>query len=88
MTNPFIAFCLEDLVEGTPSDQLRETVEQVNKRIKSGAMNIEIGRSLIQQALQTENTSRCFGLPLEMGSAQTLAVEAKRSELLNRAARK
>lgn len=74
-------FNLELLVEGTPSDQLRETVEQVNSQLLNGTLEETTARGLIQQALCLELFSRYFDFPLEGGSPQTLELEAKKVAL-------
>lgn len=76
-----IQFEIELLFDGNPSDQFRETVEQVNLRLKSGAIPIEDATRLIQLARKNEILAKYYGLPLENGSAQTLQVEGVRATL-------
>lgn len=66
------------------SDQLRETVEQVNLRLSKDLISQEKANELIMLARHTEGLSNYFGTPLENRSAQTLKVEAQRTKLLGK----
>lgn len=80
-----IQFDIEQLFDGVPSDQLLETIEQVNRRLLTGTMNVEEAKGLIQQARVYEILARYVGFPLENGSAQTLEVELARTSLCHQA---
>lgn len=80
-----IQFDIDQLFDGVPSDQLRETVGQVNLRLQMGQITIDEARTLVFQARQAEILTRYSGIPPEDGSAQTLDVEHRRDELMQRA---
>lgn len=80
-----IQFNIKDLVEGPASDQLKETVEQVNLHLQEGLIPEEKAGQLIKQARALEILSRYYQLPLENGSAQTLELENRRDEIIRMA---
>lgn len=82
MQKTIIQFDIEALFDGQPSDQLKETVFQVNRCLMEGYMTEEKAGELIETARKLEIFSRYFSLPLEMGSAQTEEVESERLDLI------
>lgn len=74
-------FSLEDLVEGNSSDQLRETVEQVNLKLKSGTISLDKAKGFVATALIYEIHMRYYDFPLEDGSPQTLELETRKFSL-------
>ena len=79
-----IQFLIDELVEGPPSDQLRETVEQINERLRRELIPQQEARRLIALALFNEIVARYYSIPLENGSAQTVEVECRRAGLFRR----
>lgn len=85
MTKTIIQFDINALFDGPASDQLRETVEQVNLRLMNGTLNESEAWRLVMSARGVEICVHYFGLPRENGSAQTLNVEFQRSLLMSQA---
>lgn len=84
MSRQCLQFDVAELVEGIPSDQLLEVVDQVNLRLRNGTMNFIVANDLIARARMTEILAKYIGMPLENKSPQTLDVETRRARFFCR----
>lgn len=84
MSRQCLQFDVAELVEGKPSDQLIEVVDQVNLRLRDGTIDFTVANDLIAKARVTEVLARYIDMPLESNSPQTLDVEARRARFFCR----
>jgi len=78
-------YLIDGLFDGVPSDQLKETVGQVNLLLRLKKLSGDDAARLINIAVFVEKSSRYYGIPLENGSPQTLEVELARTKLCTQA---